>query len=110
MTITSQTNPITITDEHDKSVGGIPVIVKDGIAYGDNDIVEEIGAEYGDGHVNHSVWIGKIAKRDVAQREYKDNADIFNWIVQGTGLESHAAYMARIQAEHQSMVGLIWES
>lgn len=97
MEITSKNYPITITDERPESSYHIPVVVRDCVAFGDADIVDEVGAEYGEGHVNHSVWTGKQAKYDIARREYADNAEIFNWIVKGTGLKTHAEYLAEVE-------------
>jgi len=85
MKIFAKTNPIVITDEHSTSS---PVVVKDGIVYGDSDIVDD-------------TWTGKQAKHDVACREFPDNQEMFDWLLKGTGLETHAEFVVRRAEEHK---------
>ena len=70
----------------------------DGVAYGDADIIEEIGEV---GHVSHTVLTGAQCKYTVARREYADDVTMFDWIVKGTGY-SHAAFIAQQQQEHDA--------
>lgn len=82
---------IVITDDHSTSSYHIPVVLFDGIAYGDADVIEEIG-EVGD--IEHTVYTGAQCKYDVARREYADDVNTFDWIVKGTGF-SYAEFAAQ---------------
>ena len=96
MKIESKNNSrIVITDEHSTSSYHIPVILVDGVAYGDADIIEEIGEV---GEVEHTVLTGAQCKYDIARREYADNAEMFDWIVKGTGY-THAAFISKRDQE-----------
>ena len=96
MKIESKNNSrIVITDEHPTSSYHIPVVLVDGVAYGDADIIEEIGEV---GHVSHTVLTGAQCKYNVARREYADDAKMFDWICKGIG-HSHAAFIAQCDQE-----------
>lgn len=96
MTIQSLNNiQIVITDEHSASSYHQPVVLVDGVAYGDADIIEEIGEV---GHVSHTLLTGATCKYNVARREYADNAEMFDFIVRGTGY-SYAAFIAQREQE-----------
>lgn len=81
MTIISKNYENTqITDEHSASSDGIPVVVVDGVAYGDADTVRESGEP---GHVNYEYVNGAMIKSTIARREYAEDAKIFDWIMKG---------------------------
>lgn len=64
---------LTVTTENTASSYGIPVVVFDGQTYGDNDVMDEYG------------YTGRKAKIDLANLEYRDDAETYNWICRGTG-------------------------
>lgn len=101
MTIISKNyeGQIQITDEYPISSYGIPVVLFNGQTYGDADIVDEAGQE---GELEHTIWTGKQAKHDIARREYADNAKMFNWILKGTGLESHEEFVAKREEDRKA--------
>ena len=95
MEIKSDINPITITDNHPTSSYGIPVVIFDGNAYGDNDVIDSSGG---------SVLTGRQAKVDIATRGARTesiDAKTYNWIVKGTGFMSHDEYVKHLADERK---------
>ena len=78
---------VIVTDEHGASSYGIPVVLVDGVAYGDNDNI--------DGFVT-----GLDIKKQTADLN-KDSADIFNFCIKGTGLLNHEETYLKAIAENK---------
>jgi hypothetical protein len=86
MIITSKNyENIVITDEDIVCSFGIPVVVVDGVAYGDADTVHESGEP---GHVNYEYTNGAMIKSTIARREYADDQKTFDWIMKGVQFEN----------------------
>lgn len=66
---------VIVTDEHTASSYGIPVVVVDGVAYGDNDLVDDFAT-------------GLEMKKQTADLN-KESKEIFDFCVKGTSLATH---------------------
>lgn len=102
MTITSKNYENTvITDEQSASSYGIPVVVVDGVSYGDADVVHESGEP---GHVNYEYVNGAMIKSTIARREYADDPETFDWIMKGVQIENVHHVDAEKQNTHADFV------
>jgi len=85
---------VVVTDEHSASSYGIPVVLVDGVVYGDNDNI--------DGFVT-----GLDMKKQTADLN-KNSAEIFNFCIKGTSLQSHEECYQKAICENRILpVGII---
>ena len=90
---------VVVTDEHTSSSYGIPVIVINGGEY---------EGVYGDSDSIDGVLDGKCMKKQFAESEFRDNEEMYNWVIKGTDLptwKEHREECDRKQAGFNALFG-----
>ncbi len=101
MRIISKYYKNTVVTDDSESFDGIPVVVVDGVVYGDADTISESGEP---GHVNYEYTNGAMIKSTIARREYAEDQKTFDWIMKGVQIENVHHVDADKQNTHADFV------
>jgi hypothetical protein len=98
-------NGVIVTDEHPASSYGIPVLVIDGQAYGDADVIE---SEWEGDETDAVYWVctGLTIKKVISQTECRGNRTLYDFVTRGTGLPAYDAMMRELEEDANAFAAL----